>query len=108
MALPHITNSQAGINRWDPAHASLFECYFTLPEALRTEFGQDEALITEHVLSISGLEALHRTADTGTQKFMGTTRTFINPVLDSTSADLEVKFSLNLRNGTDIQHSQRS
>lgn len=101
MALPHITNSQAGVNRWDPVHSSLFEVYFTIPEALREEFGQDEAVITEHVLSISGLEAIHRTADTGTQKFMGTTRSYINPKLDNTSAELEVKFSLNLRNGTD-------
>ena len=101
MALPHISNSQAGVNRWDPVHSNLFEVYFTLPEAIRAEFGQDEAFITEHVLSISGLEALHRTPETETQKFMGTTRSYIKPGLDSTSAELEVKFTLNLRNGTD-------
>ena len=101
MALPHITNSQAGINRWDPAHSNLFEVYFTLPEALREEFGQDEAILTEHIKSISGLDALHRTAETGQQKFMGTTRSYINPGLDDTSANLEVHFTLNLRNGTD-------
>ena len=101
MALPHITNSQAGINRWDPAHSNLFEVYFTLPEALRADFGQDEALITEHVKSITGLEAIHRTAETDQQKFMGTSRTFIKPGLDDTSAELTVIFTLNLRNGTD-------
>ena len=101
MALPHITNSQAGVNKWDPVHSNLFEVYFTLPEALRAEFGQDEALITEHVLSISGLAALHKTAGTGSQKFMGTTRTYIQPGVDDTSAEITVKFSLNLRNGTD-------
>ena len=103
MALPHITNSQAGVNRWDPVHNNLFEVYFTLPEALRAEFGQDEALITEHVLSISGLAAVHKTATTGQQKFMGTTRTYIQSGVDDTSAELEVKFSLNLRGdkGTD-------
>jgi hypothetical protein len=101
MALPHIINSQAGVNRWDPAHSNLFEVYFTLPEALRAEFGQDEALITEHVLKISGLSAIHKTAETGQQQFMGTTRTYINPRVDDTSAELSVDFSLNLRNGTD-------
>lgn len=99
--LPHITNSQAGVNRWDPVHSNLFEVYFTLPAELRDEFGQDEALLTEHVLSISGLAALHKTAGTGTQKFMGTTRTYIQPGVDDTSAEIEVKFSLNLRNGID-------
>lgn len=101
MALPHITNSQAGVNRWDYVPGNLFEVYFTLPEALRADFGQDEALITEHVQSISGLEKIHGTADTTEQKFMGTTRSFIKGSMDSTTAELEVKFALNLRNGTD-------
>ena len=101
MALPHITNSQAGVNRWDPTHSNLFEIFFTLPEDLRADFGQDEALLTEHVKSISGLEALHRTPDTDEQKFMGTSRSYIKPGLDSTRAELEVTFTLNLRNGTD-------
>lgn len=101
MALPHITNSQAGINRQDYVGNDLFEVYFTLPEALRAEFGQDEAVITEHVLSIEGLDALHRTAEITEQKFMGTTRSFIKNGLDNTSADITVKFSLNLRDGID-------
>lgn len=101
MALPHITNSQAGVNRWDPTHSNLYEVYFTLPEMLKAEFGQDEAVITEHVLSISGIGAVQKTATTGQQKFMGTTRTYIEPGVDDTSAELTVKFSLNLRNGTD-------
>lgn len=101
MALPHITNSEAGRNLYDPVHNSIFEVYFTLPDALKAEFGQDEAVITEHVLKISGLEALDKGPDTGSQKFMGTDRTFVNPKLDSTSAELKVDLTLNLRNGTD-------
>jgi len=54
--LPHITNSEAGRNKYDPAHKAIFEVYFTLPEALRAEFAQDEALLTEHVTKISGLD----------------------------------------------------
>ena len=53
MSLPHITNSQAGVNKFDPVFNNIFECYFSLPEAIRAQFGQDEALITEHILSIS-------------------------------------------------------
>lgn len=101
MALPHIKNSQAGVNKYDPVHTNIFEVYFTLPEALRAEFGQDEMIITEHVLKISGLGALHQAPNVGQQKFMGTDRTYIQPKLDKTSAEISVDFSLNLRNGTD-------
>ena len=101
MSLPHITNSQAGINKYDPVFKTIFEVYFSLPAAIRDQFGKDEALITEHVMTVGGLAALNRAPGTGTQKFMGTDRTFINPKLDNTRAEIEVKFSLNLRNATD-------
>jgi hypothetical protein len=101
MALPHIKNSQAGVNRFDPVHNSIFEVYFTLPEPLRNEFQKDEMILTEHVLKIDGLQALYRAPGTESQKFMGTDRSFIKPMVDSTRAELTVDFTLNLRNGTD-------
>ena len=101
MSLPHIKNSQAGINLYDPVHKSIFEVYFTLPEALRAEFAKDEVLLTEHVLSVDGLAALYQAPTVEQQKFMGTDRSFIKPTVDSTKAELSIKFSLNLRNGTD-------
>lgn len=101
MSLPHITNSQAGVNKWDPVHKNIFEVYFTLPEPLRTRFGQDEALLTEHVTKISGLGALNRAPGVSQQKFMGTDRSYINPKLDSTHAEIDVELTLNLRNETD-------
>lgn len=101
MPLPHITNSKAAVNRWDPAHKSIFEVYFTLPEALRNEFSKDEVLLTEHVLSVDGLSALYNAPGTDVQKFMGVERSFIKPTLDQTHAEITVKLSINLRNGTD-------
>lgn len=101
MALPHIKNSQAGVNRYDPVHKSIFEVYFTIPEALRAEFQKDEILLTEHVLTVSGLEALYKAPEVDVQKFMGTSRSFIKPTIGDTHADIEIEFSLNLRNGTD-------
>lgn len=101
MALPHITNSQAGVNRWDYTPSNIFEVYFTLPEALREKFGQYEALITEHVQKIDGLDALHRTAETVQQKFMGTTRTYIKGSVDDTTAEISVDFALNLKDDID-------
>lgn len=101
MALPHIQNSQAGRNKWDPVHNQIFEVRFTVPEPIRAKFGKDEFLLTEHVLKIDGLDALNRAPSTGTQKFMGTDRSFINPKLDTTRAELKIDLSLNLRDDVD-------
>jgi hypothetical protein len=101
MALPHIKNSTAARDRWDPVHKSMFEVVFTLPAALKTDFPDLEALMTEHVMNISGLNALYKTAGTDSQKFMGVDRTYIKPTVDSTKAEIEIEFTLNLRNGTD-------
>ena len=101
MSLPHITNSEAGRNLYDPYHNCLFEVYFTLPKAIRAEFGQDEALLTEHVLKVNGLDALDKGPETTTQKYQGTTRTYLKPKIDDTSAEISIDFSLNLRDGID-------
>lgn len=101
MALPHIKNSQAGVNKWDPVHKSMFEVYFTLPDALRNNFAEDEVILTEHVMNIDGLAALYKTAGTDSQKFMGVDRSYIKPTMDNTKAEITVEFSLNLRNGVD-------
>lgn len=101
MALPHIRNSKAGVNRWDPVHVNIFEVAFSLPEAIRSDFGSDEALISEHVTNVSGLDALGRAPEVGQQKFMGTDRSYINPKLDSTHAEISIGFTLNLRDDTD-------
>lgn len=101
MSLPHIKNSKAGVNKYDIVTKNIFEVYFTLPEALRATFAKDEQLLTEHVTKVSGLDALHRAPTTVTQKFMGTERSFIQPKLDSTRAEIGVTLTLNLRNKTD-------
>ncbi len=101
MALPHIRNSQAGVNKWDPVHNAMFEVYFTVPEPLRAEYAKDEMLLTEHVTKVSGLDSLNKAPETSTQKFMGTDRSYINPTLDSTRAEVSVEFTLNLRNKVD-------
>lgn len=101
MALPHITNSEAGRNKYDPVHGNIFEVVFTIPEPLRAKFGQDEAILTEHVLKIGGLNALAKAPTVSQQKFMGADRSYIQPKLDNTFAELTVDLTLNLRNDTD-------
>ena len=101
MALPHIKNSQAGVNLYDPVYKSIFEVYFTLPEAIRGEFAKDEVLLSQHVTKISGLEALYKAPEADVQKFMGTSRSYLKPTVGDTHAELSITFTLNLRNGTD-------
>ena len=101
MPLPHIQNSLAGREKLDPVFKSIFEVEFDIPEALRAQFEGDRHLLTEHVLTIEGLEALDKAPDVSSQKFMGTDRSFINPTVGDTFADITIKFTLNLRNGTD-------
>lgn len=101
MALPHIQNSVAGRNKYDPVHTDIFEVRFTVPSAIRNDFGKDELILSEHVTKISGLGALNRAPGVSQQKFMGTDRSYIQPKLDSTHAELEVTFTLNLRDDVD-------
>lgn len=101
MALPHIKNSQAGVNKYDAVFGNIYELFFSLPEPLVAQFQQDEALITEHVLKVSGIEALDKAPEIVQQEFMGTKRSHIAPRIDDTSAEISVDFSINLRNGVD-------
>lgn len=99
--LPHIKNIKSGINKYDPVHKSLYEVYFTLPEIIQSEFKEDELILTEQVTQVQGLDALQKTTTAGEQKFMGVTVSFLNPVLDTTAAEITMVFNLNLRNVTD-------
>jgi hypothetical protein len=101
MALPHIKNSTAGVNRQDPVYKNKFEVYFTIPEALQAEFGKDVAVLTEQIQKISGMGSLDKGVETGEQKFMGTTRTYLNSAHDNTSHEISVEIALNFRNRTD-------
>ena len=99
--LPHIKNVKSGINKYDPVHNSIFEVYFTLPEAIAQTFKEDEILLTEQVTNVAGLDVLQKTTDTGEQKFYGVTVSYLNPILDTTAADITIDLNLNLRNVTD-------
>ena len=66
--LPHLTNMQSGINKWDPSHSAVYELYFTLPDAIRSEFSEDEVILTEQVTEVSGLDQLTKTTPVNSQK----------------------------------------
>lgn len=99
--LPHISNIQAGNNLWDPVHSSNFEVYFALPAPLQSAFATEGTILTEQVVSVSGLDALNKTTGQGSQKFMGVDVSFQNPTMENTYCEFSVVFNLNLRNATD-------
>jgi hypothetical protein len=99
--LPHVKNVQSGVNRYDPNHSSIFEVYFTLPEAIKSQFAEDEAILTEQVVSVNGIGALMKNTAVGKQRFMGVDVSHSAPVIDETRATITIEFNLNLRNATD-------
>jgi len=101
--LPHIKNVKAGMEKWDPMHQSIFEVGFTVPGALADQgfTGDELAILSQQVVSISGLDALQKIAGVNSQKFLGVDVSFLNPTLDSTTAEFTIIFNLNLRNTTD-------
>ena len=99
--LPHVRNIQAGNNKQDPMHSSMYEVYFVLPEAIQSQFKDDEAYLTEQVTEVTGLDALQKTVAANSQKFMGVDVSFLNPVMDNTFAEITINLNLNIRNVTD-------
>ena len=99
--LPHVRNIQTAVNRWDPNHSAVFEVYFTLPEAIQSAFKDEEAILTEQVTQVTGLDALQKTVQAGSQKFYGVDVSFLNPTLETTYAEFTISLNLNIRNATD-------
>lgn len=100
--LPHIQNSTAGVNRWEPVTVDIYQVFFTIPAPLQNEFGSDVAFLSEQVQKISGLGSLDRGPDKIQQKFMGTTRTYLaDKLADGTSHEITVTLALNLRKAID-------
>lgn len=99
--LPHVRNIKTSVNRWDPNHSAVFEVYFTLPAAIQSQFAEDEAILTEQVTDVSGLDQLQKNTPVGKQRFMGVDVSHSSPVIDETRATITIVFNLNLRDVTD-------
>ena len=99
--LHHKLNVESGRMKYDTVNKSMFGVYFTLPAAIQSQFKTEELLLTEQVTNVSGLDVLQKTTPASEQKFYGVTVSYLNPVLDTTAADITITFNLNLRNVTD-------
>jgi hypothetical protein len=102
--VPHIASIRSGYELMDPVHKSIFEVTFTVPKIVNDMLGsasEDVAYLTQQVTTVAGLDALNKTTGAGTQKFLGVDVSYLNPVMESTVADLTINFNLNLRMATD-------
>jgi len=100
--LPHITNVRAGIEKWDPMHSSIFIVSFSVPSVMRGEYDTEDMLIlSQQVISVSGLDNLQKSVQIYTQKYLGVDVAFFNPVIENTGIDFNVVFNLNLRKVSD-------
>lgn len=101
MSLPHIQNSEAGRNYYDPFWSSIFEGFFSLPDALQASFGKDLELLSEHILNVKGLGTLDASPELAEQSFKGTKRSYLKPHLSDTRHTITIDMSLNMRNEID-------
>lgn len=105
---PSLRNTTAGHDYFDPIHSSIFEVNF-----MDTSWGKSLSynetingkgilrILGEQVTDVQGLDSLIKVADVGAQKFLGTTNSYSNPMVDDTSAEITINFNLNLTNSND-------
>ena len=70
-------------------------------QLFKSQFAAEELLLTEQVTTVSGLDVLQKTTPASNQSFYGVTVSYLNPVFDTTAADITINFNLNLKNVTD-------
>lgn len=99
---PHIKNVKVARERWDPMHSSMFLISFVVPAMMKGEFNEDELqILSQQVISVSGLDNLQKPLTTFQQKYLGVTKTYVVPYLDNTSVDFSITFNLNIRDYSD-------
>lgn len=89
--LPHWNNSRAATKYYEPVFLNQFTVLITPPAAIT----QNIDLLVEHVQSVSGLPEL-TAPGTIEQKYKFASRSFSAAVPEKTTADIAIKFSVNL------------
>jgi hypothetical protein len=96
--LPYWTNSKAATEYYEPIYQNQFEVVITPPAVIG---GPNVSLLVEHVTKISGLPEINSNGQLVEQKYKFATRSYAGAVPDTTTADLDVTFSVNLNNEND-------
>ena len=105
---PSLRNTTAGFKNFDPIHSSIFEVRFMdaswvkpLSYSNSVDTKSILEILPEQVTDVQGLDSLIKVADVGSQKFLGTTNSYSNPMVDDTSAEITINFNLNLTDKND-------
>jgi hypothetical protein len=97
--LPYWKNSTAAVNYYEPVFRNQFEVILTPPPVIT---GPNVALLVEHVTKITGLPEIQSSGSTlAEQKYKFATRSFAAALPDTTVADLEISFTVNLNEEND-------
>jgi hypothetical protein len=91
--LPYWTNSLASREFFEPIYQNQFEVILTPPPVIA---GSEVALLVEHVTKLSGLPEISSAGELVEQKYKFATRSYAGAVPDTTVADLELTFTVNL------------
>ena len=95
--LPHWDNSRAATNYYEPLFLNQFEVVITPPAIISANVD----LLVEHVVSITGLPELTPTGVVE-QKYKFASRSFAGAIPEKTTADLDIKFTVNLNEENDM------
>jgi hypothetical protein len=96
--LPYWTNSTAAVNYYEPIYQNQFEVILTPPAVIG---GPNVALLVEHVTKISGLPEISSAGTLVEQEYKFAKRSYAGAVPDTTVADIEISFTVNLNEEND-------
>ena len=94
--LPHYRNSRAGVNKYEPVYANLYEVTVLPPPGI-----SGGELLIEHVNTISGLET-EKGSDVVEQEFKHSQRSYASGRPTATTVDFTINFSLNLNDDNEM------
>ncbi len=96
--LPYWTNSTAAVNYYEPIYQNQFEVILTPPAVIG---GPNVALLVEHVTKITGLPEITSSGTLVEQEYKFAKRSYAGSVPDTTVADIDISFTVNLNEEND-------
>lgn len=101
--LPHFRLSQASMQSFEPVYKNLFEVRITPPAAIRTGTAwENTQLIMDNIVSIAGIGGVEKIPGVVEQSYKGAKRSYAAALPDTTTADIDLTFEVNLNNENQV------
>ena len=94
--LPHFSNSQASINKYEPVYLNQFEAMITCPNGVG-----GGNLLVEHVTKLSGL-SVDKNPGVATQKYKFAKRNYAGAKPSETTMNISISFTVNLNDANSM------